>query len=149
MLFRSPTWKRRASTPERQKKRENLVKEVLLRNWARQIQVDGRYSHIQKLRARCEHLHAEAKIAHGMDRARSRGRECMDEQALMTAIVQNLKRLCRFIGRKPRIGVQTCAQQGAGIELLMNTLLVLRQFTLVLLYYGNLQRRNIGFSPEF
>lgn len=144
-----PTWKRRASSPERQKNRESLVKGILLRNWARQIQVDGRYSKIQKLRAICEHLYAEAKIAHGMDRARSRGRECMDEQALMTAVVQNLKRLCRFIGRKPRTGIQTCAQQGAGAKVIVNLERILRLIGFDLLYYGNLRRGYGGLSPEF
>lgn len=34
----------------------------------------------------------------------------MQEQALCTAIVQNLKKLSRFKGKRPRTGVSACAE---------------------------------------
>lgn len=97
-----PTWKRKTNDPDRLTKRREQVRAVLTKNRARRIQADGRYREIQRLRIRCEHGFAEAKTAHGLDRARSRGLACMQEQAILTAIVQNLKRLCRWRRRRPR-----------------------------------------------
>ncbi len=111
-----PTWKTRTFRPVIQAKRNALIEAVQLRNWARVIQDSGKYAHIQRLRARCEHTFAESKVVHGMDRARSRGLDCMEEQALMTAIVQNLKKLCRYLGRKPRSGVLACRQSAQGVK---------------------------------
>jgi Transposase DDE domain len=67
---------------------------VVAGSWLKKKQ--GNYRWIQSLRIRCEHLFAEGKDCHGLDRARSRGLDAMQEQALLTAVVQNLKRLCRF-----------------------------------------------------
>ncbi|MFS0724253.1 hypothetical protein [Paenibacillus sp. 1P07SE] len=36
-------------------------------------QPGGGYRHVQKQRGRCEHVFAEAKNNHGLDRAKSRG----------------------------------------------------------------------------
>lgn len=109
-----PVWTRGTADPDRLRKRREQVRAVLVRNRARRIQVRGRYRTIQRRRARCEHGFAEAKTVHGLDRARSRGLECMQEQALLTAIVQNLKRLCRFKRRRPRpqTGVSVCRKPG-------------------------------------
>lgn len=103
-LEEEPTWQRKTNNPEHQKARANKVKEVQARNRAKQIQIDGKYSAIQKQRARLEHGYAEAKVAHGMDRTRSRGLACMQEQALCTATVQNLKRLAWYKGKRPQMG---------------------------------------------
>lgn len=91
-----PTWKRRAKDPAQEAKHQAKVRDVQIRNQARLIQQQGGYRSIQALRTRCEHVFAEGKECHGLDRARSRGLYAMEEQALLTAVVQNLKRLCRF-----------------------------------------------------
>ena len=103
-----PTWKRQTNDPKKQRKRLAKIREIQIRNKAKQIQLKGSYRHLQKLRTRCEHVFAESKVAHGLGRARSRGLDCMQEQAVLTAIVQNLKRLCRFKKKRPQTGVLAC-----------------------------------------
>ncbi|WP_054949221.1 IS5 family transposase [Numidum massiliense] len=105
-----PTWKRQTRNPKLQRKRLAKVKAVQVKNKARLIQLSSKYRHLQKLRTRCEHIFAESKCDHGLDRARSRGLDCMQEQALLTAMVQNLKRLCRFrFKKKPtQTGILAC-----------------------------------------
>ncbi|TFJ90262.1 transposase [Lentibacillus salicampi] len=105
-----PTWQRKTHNPEHQRKRQEKVENVKAKNQAKQIQIDGKYQDIQDERVQCEHEFAEAKTVHGMDRARSRGLDCMQEQALCTAIVQNLKKLSRFTGKRPRTGISACAE---------------------------------------
>jgi transposase len=109
-----PVWKRRTEDPDRLHRRRQQVRAALVKNKVRRIQIQGRYRAIQKRRMRCEHGFAEAKGVHGLERARSRGLDCMHEQALWTAIVQNLKRLCRFKRRRPRpqTGVAVRAKPG-------------------------------------
>ncbi|PTX46025.1 transposase, partial [Melghirimyces profundicolus] len=109
-LEETPTWKRKTNDPERQRKRQAKVEEVRIKNKAKQIQLDGKYREIQVKRTRLEHGYAESKNVHGLERARSRGLDCMQEQALCTAIVQNLKRLCRLKGRRPNTGTLACAK---------------------------------------
>lgn len=103
-----PIYKRQTNDPERQRKRLAKIQEVQIRNRAEQIQFTGSYRHLQKLRTRCEHVFAESKVVHGMVRARSRGLDCMQEQAILTATVQNLKRLCRFRKKRPQTGMSAC-----------------------------------------
>ena len=112
-----PTWKRKTNNPEIQRKRQEKVEEIRAKNRVRQIQRDGKYRDIQKKRTRLEHGYAEAKNEHGLDRARSRGLECMQEQALCTAIIQNLKRLCRFKEKRPDTGILACAKTKNGRKL--------------------------------
>ncbi|UQZ83377.1 Transposase DDE domain protein [Paenibacillus konkukensis] len=104
-----PVYKTRALHPVRKAKRRLKQKEIQAYNFAKNIQRHGAYRHIQALRARIEHAFAEAKGRHGLDRARSRGLDRMQEQATLTAMVQNLKRLCRFKARRPRAGALSCA----------------------------------------
>lgn len=105
-----PMFKRKTNDPAKQAKRAAKVERVRILNEARRIQLHGAFRLVQKMRARCEHVFAEAKNIHGMDRARSRGLDRMQEQATWTAIVQNLKRLCRFKAKPPRTGSSVCAQ---------------------------------------
>jgi len=95
-----PTWKTKTYIPERQLKRDKKVKQVLARNYVRQLTKTPEYKLSQKLRKRVEHLFAEAKICHGLGRARFRGLNAMQQQLTMTAFVQNIKRLVRFMHRK-------------------------------------------------
>ncbi|MGG3894616.1 IS5-like element ISGka1 family transposase [Geobacillus stearothermophilus] len=109
-----PTWKRRAKDPAQEAKRQAKVRDVQIRNQARLIQQQGGYRSIQALRTRCEHVFAEGKECHGLDRARSRGLYAMEEQALLTAVVQNLKRLCRFRKKRGGTGSLACAKPELG-----------------------------------
>lgn len=95
-----PTWKTKTYLSERQLKRNKKVKQVLARNYVRQLTQTPEYKLSQKLRKRVEHLFAEAKICHGLGRARCRGLRAMQQQLTMTAFVQNIKRLVRFMHRK-------------------------------------------------
>ncbi|WP_205620138.1 transposase, partial [Cohnella thermotolerans] len=88
------------------------------------IQLNGSYRHLQKLRARCEHVFAESKVVHGLDRARSRGLDCMQEQAILTATVQNLKKLCRFKKKRPQTGISACEKPKSVITEVVSGLLV-------------------------
>jgi len=94
-----PTWKTTTTIPEKQKKRDEKVKQVLARNFVRFIAQTCSYRKSQKQRKRIEHLFAEAKVCHGLGRARCRGLHALLEQLAMTAFVQNIKRLVRFSRR--------------------------------------------------
>jgi len=97
-----PHWKRRTFSLERQRARTRKVKEVQARNRVREIHRTRGYAVSRKLRIRSEHVFAEGKNEHGLRRARRRGRERVEEQATLAAVVQNLKRLVAFRGRTDR-----------------------------------------------
>ena len=91
-----PTWKRRTHKIHIQVKRNEKVRTVKARNYARSIAKTSDYKVSQKLRKRLEHIFAEGKICHGLARARCRGLRSLQDQLYMTATVQNLKRLVSF-----------------------------------------------------
>jgi len=95
-----PTWKRKTNNPATQRKRLQKIKDVRTRNAARTIALTAEYKLSQKLRKRVEHIFAEAKQWHGLDRARCRGLESVQQQAHITATVQNIKRLVSHCRRK-------------------------------------------------
>jgi transposase len=95
-----PTWKNRTKHAHIQVNRDNKVREAQARNYIRRISSTALFKLSQKLRKRNEHLFAEAKQNHGMDRARYRGLNPLQEQLYLTASVQNLKRLASFTRRK-------------------------------------------------
>ncbi|HID24023.1 MAG TPA: transposase, partial [Planctomycetaceae bacterium] len=97
-----PLWKTKTYLPERQKKRIKKAKEINARNHARKLAQTPGYKLSQKLRKRVEHIFAEAKVCHGLGRARRRGLRAMQQQACMTATVQNIKRLVGHMRRKRR-----------------------------------------------
>lgn len=97
-----PVWKRRTRDLGRQRKRREKVRRVRARNRVREEQRTRGYQVSRKLRIRSEHVFAEAKVCHGMGRARQRGRRKVQVQAELTGIVQNLKRLAAFAGRRGR-----------------------------------------------
>jgi len=107
-----PKWKRRTFNLEHQRARVRKVKEAEARNRVREIHRTRRYTVSRKLRIRSEHGFAEGKNEHGLRRARRRGRERVDGQATLTAVVQNLKRLVAFRGRTGRGAA--AASSGAG-----------------------------------
>ena len=94
-----PTWKNKSYLPERQRIRDKKMKNVLARNYVRLLSQTSGYKLSQKLRKRVEHIFAEAKICHGLGRARCRGLDAVQQQLTMTAFVQNIKRLVRFMRR--------------------------------------------------
>ncbi len=94
-----PAWQRRTFNLERKRARDRKLKEVQARNRVRDIQQTRGYQISRKLRIRSEHLFAEGKNQHGLARARRRGLARVQSQVILTAIVQNLKRLVAFSGR--------------------------------------------------
>jgi transposase len=97
-----PKWKRRTFNLERQRARVRKVKAAQARNRVREIHRTRGYTVSRKLRLRSEHVFAEGKNEHGLRRARRRGRERVEDQATLAAVVQNLKRLVAFRGRTGR-----------------------------------------------
>ena len=95
-----PVWQRRTFNLERKRARDRKLKEVQARNRVRDIHQTQGYKISRKLRIRSEHLFAEGKNQHGLARARRRGLARVHSQLLLCAIVQNLKRLVTFTGRK-------------------------------------------------
>jgi len=77
----------------------------------------------QRFRKFIEHLFAEAKELMGLRRARRCGIEQVREQCLMTATVQNIKRIVKALenGNPGRVG--TACKWGAGIILIFIALL--------------------------
>lgn len=97
-----PTWQRRTLDLERKRARQRKVKEARARNRVRELMKTRGYTVSRKLRIRSEHVFAEAKTCHGLGRARRRGLWRVQDQATLTAVVQNLKRLVAFHSKKER-----------------------------------------------
>jgi hypothetical protein len=87
---------------------------VVHRHWDREAlaqaaaarQTDG-YRMSQRCRKRIEHLFAEAKEQMGLRRARRRGRAQVLEQCLLTALVQNIKRIVAARFRRPAVAARS------------------------------------------
>lgn len=91
-----PTWQRRTFSIEQQRNRQQKVREAEARNAVRRRQGAQTHRRLRRARIRVEHSFAEAKELHGLGRARGRGLLAMQTQALLTATVQNLKRLANW-----------------------------------------------------
>ncbi|WP_218096401.1 transposase, partial [Paenibacillus solanacearum] len=72
-LEKTPVYKRKTNDAAKQAKRIAKGEQIRILNEAKRIQLHGAFRGVQKMRARCEHVFAEAKNIHGMDRAKSRG----------------------------------------------------------------------------
>lgn len=105
-----PTWTRRTYDLDQKRARNRRVEEAKARNLVRDAHHTRGYHVSRKLRIRSEHVFAEGKNEHGLARARRRGLRCVHDQALLTAIVQNLKRLGTFSSRKRRGALAIAAQ---------------------------------------
>ncbi|MBE3563842.1 MAG: transposase, partial [Hydrogenibacillus schlegelii] len=103
-----PRWRRAVRDPEKARQRWSKIKAVLVRNKVRRLNGQTHYRAIRKRRVVIERLFAEGKEQHGLSRARSRGLEAMQEQAILTAVVQNLKRLSRYVRKRPQTGSSVC-----------------------------------------
>ena len=62
----------------------------------------------QRCRKRIEHLFAEAKEQMGLRRARRRGWANVTEQCLLTALVQNIKRIVAILPTLPPAAAAAC-----------------------------------------
>lgn len=95
-----PTWKRPTYNLPQRRSRDEKVRHARARNRVRELQKTRGYEVSRRLRPRSEHTFAEAKIQHGMDRARVRGEARVQIHATLTGAVQNLKRLAAYRGRR-------------------------------------------------
>ena len=95
-----PTWKRPTFDLAQRRRRREKVRRATARNRVREEQRTRGDQVSRRLRIRNEHDFAEGKGLHGMDRARQRGRRKVQVQADLAGIVQNLKRLASFLGRR-------------------------------------------------
>ena len=97
-----PTWKRKTWDLGQIVKRKRAVRAALARNHVRR-HLMGLRGQIAKARTRIERTFAEAKVCHGLGRARCRGLNEIQIQADMTAIVQNAKRLAGWRRKRVRL----------------------------------------------
>ena len=104
-----PVYQRAARKASLIHKRKEKIREIALRNSHRELQQTSAFALSQRLRIRIEHIFAEAKEHHGLRRSRYRTLTKQQEQANLTATVQNLKRLVSFIGRNrpPAVALAT------------------------------------------
>jgi transposase len=105
-----PTWQRKTFNFDWKRARVQKVREAEARNRVRAIHKTRGYTVSRKLRIRSEHLFAEGKNEHGLGRARRRGLARFDDQCVLSATVQNLKRLVSFMGRKGRRAVAAASR---------------------------------------
>ncbi len=104
-----PVYQRAARKASLIQKRKEKIHEITLRNSHRELQQTKAFALSQRLRIRIEHIFAEAKEHHGLRRSRYRTLPKQQEQANLTATVQNLKRLVSFIGRNRPAAVALAA----------------------------------------
>ena len=114
--------------------------------WAETLRQSEAYAISQKMRKRIEHLFGEAKEQMGLRRARRRGLENVEEQCLMTAMVQNIKRI---VLAKPRSGGKTLVFACNYAFFALNSMLialeaVLNSRSTILLKSGNQQEAIYG-----
>jgi transposase len=95
----TPVYKRNTKIPAQIEKRLQKASDIDLRNRQREIQKTKAYTISHRLRIRVEHTFAEAKEHHGLRSSRYRTLCKQQEQANLTAVVQNLKRLLSFTSR--------------------------------------------------
>lgn len=94
-----PSWKLKPKNLEQFRNRKAAVNAAIARNHTRR-NVSKRRRSISRARVRIEHTFAEAKVCHGLDRARCRGLMQVDVQAKMTAMAQNVRRLANSRSRR-------------------------------------------------
>lgn len=89
---------------------------VVHRHWDREalaqaaaVRQSVGYRLSQRCRKRIEHLFAEAKEQMGLRRARRRGRAQVLEQCLLTALVQNIKRIVAAVSGRPVVAPSAVA----------------------------------------
>jgi transposase len=95
-----PTWERKTFNLDQQRARHEAVDAAIARNTVRQQLSSKVRRQMARARTKVEHSFAEAKMCHGLGRARGRGLLAVHTQALLTAIAQNAKRLAANWRRK-------------------------------------------------
>ena len=88
------------------------------RNTALRMTRTSGYRISRLLRLRVEHAIGEAKVCHGMGRARHRGETKVDAQVMLTAAVMNLKRLAQALGRRQAVASAMASLPAARISAL-------------------------------
>jgi len=96
-----PTWVRETTRLDWLSNRRQMIRIAKARNTVRSL-VNHVKVPFEAARVRIEHAFAEAKQWHGLNRARGYGLLNCHWQVLMTATVQNIKRLARGLRRKPK-----------------------------------------------
>jgi transposase len=99
-LEEEPNWKRSTTNPAWQEQRAAKLAAVRARNATRRAAQQRQGAVAQRQRTRLEHLFAEGKEHHGLERAQGRGLKRVDQQVKLTASVQNLKRWSRARRRR-------------------------------------------------
>lgn len=94
-----PTYQRRTFDLDRQRRRVEKIRQAKACQQVRAQYSTRGYQVSRKLRVRSEHLFAEGKNEHGLNRARHRGLSRVQRQMTLVAVVQNLKRLAAYVGR--------------------------------------------------
>lgn len=79
-------------------------------DWAEKLRVTPQYRISQRLRKTIERLFAEAKEQMGLRRARRRGHANLTEQCVMTAMVQNMKRIVAHLDDRCKVAVAVVSQ---------------------------------------
>ena len=96
-----PVWRTQTRSLDKARKSREKLRRAQALQTAWELSATRGYQLSRKLRHRVEHLFGEAKLSHGLARARYRGRRKMNEQVILTATALNLKRLVKFLN-KPR-----------------------------------------------
>lgn len=97
-----PIYQRRTFDLGRERRRREKIRRAMARKQVRALHRTTGYQVSRKLRIRNEHLFAEGKNEHGLDRARRRGLERVQVQMGLVAVIQNLKRLATHVRRGPK-----------------------------------------------
>ena len=92
-----PVWRTQTRSLDKARKRREKLRRAHVLKAAWDLAATRGYQLSRKLRHRVEHLFGEAKQSHGLARARSRSLRKMNEQVILTATAQNLKRLVTFL----------------------------------------------------
>lgn len=102
-----PQYKKRTFNLDHYRRRKQKIRHAKARNAVRLAAKDHAYEVSRKLRARSEHVFAEAKNRHGLGLARHRGLTKVDRHSQMIATVQNLKRLGRHLHRQSGVAAKS------------------------------------------
>lgn len=94
------TYQRRTFDLDRKRRRVEKIRRAKACQQVRGQYSTRGYQVSRKLRVRNEHLFAEGKNEHGLDRARRRGLNRVQGQMTLVAVVQNLKRLVTYVHRR-------------------------------------------------
>ena len=97
-----PRWKTKTRRLDWQRNRRKKLETAIALQTAWKLSTTRGYQISRKLRHRIEHLFGEAKQSHGLNKARYRGLKKLNEQVTLTATVQNLKRLVKFLDQPPK-----------------------------------------------